>query len=317
MKITHAVVVDPTASERLVIGDVDYPIALSSDALIKVKAISLNRGEVRALSDAQEGWRPGWDFAGIVEQESADGSGPRAGSRVVGLLPSGSWAQVIAAPTNRFVELPKTVSFAQAATLPIAGLAALWMLEQRGSLLDRHVLVVGAAGGVGYFACQFAKQAGARVVGVVRQSDHEAVVREVGVDRVVVSEDLIEAREFGPYDLVLESVGGRSLTNALDFLASGGLCINFGTSGADDVTFDARQYYLKGGATLYGFNIFYELAHKDVPGDLGRLARMIADGRLQARIDVEAPWTQIGKVAQQLLDRRIAGKAVLHVSSEE
>lgn len=316
MKVTRAVVVDPTTPERLVISDVDYPIALSLDALVKVKAISLNRGEVRTLSDAEEGWRPGWDFAGIVEQEAADGSGPRTGSRVVGLLTSGSWAQVIVASTNRLVEMPEFVSFAQAATLPISGLTALWMLERRGSLLDRLVLVVGASGGVGYFACQLAKQAGARVVGVVRQPEHEAIVKEAGVDRVIVSVDLVEAGEFGPYDLVLESVGGRSLTNALDFLAPGGLCINFGTSGADDVTFDARQYYFKGGATYYGFNIFYELTHKNVTDDLGRLARMVADGRLLTHIDVEAPWTQIGKVAQQLLDRRIAGKAVLHISSE-
>ena len=104
------------------------------------------------------------------------------------------------------------------------------MLEHGGLLLDRLVLVVGASGGVGHFACQLAKQAGAGVIGVVRQPDHEAMVKDVGVDRVVVSEDLVEALEFGPYDLILESVGGRSLANALDMLAQGGLCINFETS---------------------------------------------------------------------------------------
>jgi NADPH:quinone reductase len=316
MSSIRAVVVDPSVPERLVIREVGYPTALSSEALVRIKAISLNRGEVRNALTAEEDWRPGWDFAGVVEQEAADGPGPRVGSRVFGLLPSGSWAQVIAAPTNRLAELPEAVSFAQAATLPVAGLAALWMLEQRGSLLDRLVLVVGASGGVGYFACQLAKQAGARVVGVVRQPGHREFVKEVGVDHVVVSEDLVEAGEFGPYDLVLESVGGRSLANAFDFLAPGGLCIDFGTSGADDVTFDARKYYFKGGVMFYGFNIFYELAHKDVTVDLGRLARMVADGRLHTRIDVETSWTQIAKVAQQLLDRRVAGKAVLHVLSE-
>jgi NADPH2:quinone reductase len=317
MSVIRAVVVDPSVPERLVIRDVSYPAMSPSEALVRVKAISLNRGELRNVSGAEEGYRPGWDFAGVVEQGAADGSGPHAGARVAGWLPSGSWAEVIAVPTNRLAEVPAAVSFAQAATLPVAGLTALWMLEYKGGLLDRQVLVVGASGGVGHFACQLARQEGAHVVGVVRQSAHETMVKEVEVERVVVSEDLVEAREFGPYDLILESVGGRSLANALEMLAPGGLCINFGTSGEDAVTFDTRRFYFKGGATFYGFNIFYELTYKSIPDDLGRLARMIADGRLRAHIGMEAPWTKIGEVAQLLLNRRFAGKAVLHVSDEE
>ena len=316
MSVIRAVVVDPSAPERLVIRDVSYPVVSPSEVLVRVKTISLNRGEIRNVSGAEEGYKPGWDFAGVVEREAADGSGPSIGSRVAGLLSSGSWAEVIAVPTNRLTELPTSVPFTQAATLPVAGLTALWMLECRGFLLDRHVLVVGASGGVGHFACQLARQAGAHVIGVVRQSAHETMVKEAGVDRVVVSEDLVEAREFGPYDLILESVGGRSLTNALAMLAPGGLCINFGTSGDDAVTFDTRQFYFKGGATFYGFNIFYELTYKSIPDDLSRLARMIADGRLRAHIDLEAPWTRIGEVTQLLLNRHLTGKVVLHVSDE-
>lgn len=316
MSVTRAVVVDPSLPEHLVIREVGYPAASSSEVLVRVKAISLNRGEVHNAFNAEAGWKPGWDLAGVVEKEAADGSGPQVGARVTGLLISGSWAEVVAVPTNMLAVLPDAVSFAQAATLPVAGLTALWTLACRGDLLDRPVLVVGASGGVGYFACQLAKLAGARVVGVVRQPDHEAIVKEAGVDRVIVSDDLVKAREYGPYDLILESVGGRSLSNALAMLATGGLCVNFGTSGADDVTFNTRDFYFKGGATLYGFNIFYELTRKAVVHDLNRLVRMVEDGRLQTHIDVEAPWAQIGEVAQQLLNRRISGKAVLHVSNE-
>ncbi|MFL5629426.1 MAG: zinc-binding dehydrogenase, partial [Ktedonobacteraceae bacterium] len=312
---THAVVVDPSAAGRLVIRDVDYPSALPSEALVRVKAISLNRGEVRTVFNAEAGLRPGWDLAGIVEKEAADGSGPRTGSRVVGMLGSGAWAEVVAVPTTILAEIPESVSFAQAATLPVAGLTALWSLERGGLLLDRLVLITGASGGVGHFACQLAKQIGARVVGVVRKPEHTAAVRAAGAHQVIVSEDLSEAREFGPYDLILESVGGRSLANALSMLASGGVCVNFGASGSSEVTFDARSFYLTGGASLYGFIIFYELTRKSGAEDLGRLAGMIADGRLRPLIDVEAPWTQIGEIAQRLLDRRITGKAVLHVSS--
>ena len=314
MSSIRAVVVDPSAPGRLVIRDVDYPPASSSEAIVRVKAISLNRGEVRTVSSAEAGWRPGWDLAGIVEKEAADGSGPRAGARVVGMLLDGAWGEVVAVPTAMLAEIPESVSFAQAATLPIAGLTALWTLEYGGLLLDRNVLITGATGGVGHLACQLARQTGALVTGVVRQSGHEAMVKEAGAHQVVVSEDLSEAASFGPYDLILESVGGRSLTNALALLAPNGICVNFGISGGSEVTFDLRHFFLLGGATLYGFIIFHELKRKSVTEGLGRLGRFVADGRLRPKIDVEASWMQIGDVAQRLINRSFTGKAVLHIS---
>ncbi len=116
MTTIHAIVVDPSTPERLVIREVASPTASPSEALVRVKAISLNRGEVRTASNAAAGWRPAWDFAGIVEQQAADGSGPHAGARVVGILSSsGAWAEVVAAPTTVLTELPEGISFIQAA----------------------------------------------------------------------------------------------------------------------------------------------------------------------------------------------------------
>lgn len=314
MPSIRAILHDTSVPEYLVIRDVEFPVASPSEALVRVKTISLNRGEVRPISPREAGWRPGWDLAGIVEQEAADGSGPRAGSRVVGLVPSGAWAEVVAVPTTRLSEIPESVSFAQAATLPIAGLTALWALELGGFLLDRRVLVTGASGGVGHFACQLARQAGAQVVGVVRQPGHEATAKAIGANQVIVSEDLAEAHGFGPYDLILESVGGRSLANALTLLVPGGMCVTYGVSSGSAATFDVRHFFLTEGR-LYGFNIFSQLSRKSLVEELGHLVRLIASGQLHPHIGREAPWTQIGEVAQQLLNRQITGKAILYVSS--
>jgi NADPH2:quinone reductase len=314
MSSIRAVVVDSTVPGRLALREVEEPVPAPSEAVVRVAAISLNRGEIRRAGAAQDGWRPGWDFAGTVERAAADGSGPAVGARVVGLLNPGAWAELVAVRTDFLAELPASVTFAQAATLPVAGLTALRALERGGLLIDRRVLITGASGGVGHFACQIARHAGARVVGVARQEQYGVAVREAGAHQVVTGEDLEPAREFGPYHLILDSVGGRSLATALTLLAPDGVCVSFGTTAGQQVTFNASQFYLTGGAMLYGFILFHETARKPPSEDLGRLAAMVADGRLRPRIEVEAPWTRIAEVAQQLTERRFPGKAVLHVS---
>jgi NADPH2:quinone reductase len=311
----RAVLVDRAAPANLSVGETEEPSPAPSEALVRVSAISLNRGEVRRAQMAEDGSNPGWDLAGTVEQPAANGAGPRTGARVVGFLPSGAWAELAAVPTNSLVELPENVSFEQAATLPVAGLTALYTLEKGGGLLGRSVLVTGASGGAGHFAVQLARLSGARVVALVRREEHEQLVHEAGAHQVAVGEDAENAARFGPYHLVLESVGGKVLGGAMGMLAPGGTCVAFGSSGEAETSFDARSFYLAGGARLYGFILFHEaLAHPASDG-LARLSRLVAEERLTPLISVEAPWEEVGEVAQRLLDRGYTGKAVLSIGS--
>lgn len=308
-----AVIVDPEAPGRLVLRHVEALSPRESEALVRVAAISLNRGEVRGALQAAAGSRPGWDLAGTVERAAADGSGPRQGARVVGLRAGGAWAELVAVRTDSLAELPAAVSFAQAATLPVAGLTALHAVERGGGLLGRTVLVTGASGGVGHFASQLAHHAGARVVGVVRQAAHEAMVKAAGADHVVVSEDASSAGEFAPYHLIVESVGGRTLGNVMAMLASGGTCVVFGASSGPEATFNIGRFFGTGAVTLYGMVLFTELRREPASIGLARLLRLAAAGQVRPHIDVEAPWTQIAEIAGRLMDRRYLGKAVLHV----
>ncbi|HTY55189.1 MAG TPA: zinc-binding dehydrogenase [Candidatus Binataceae bacterium] len=311
MESIRAVVVDPRAPQRFVIDKVAAPTPAPSEALVKVAAISLNLGELRRSMTAEPGSRIGWDFAGTVERAAADGSGPRMGARVVGMLPIGAWAEMVAAPTVAIAQLPDSVSFAQASTLPVAGLTALYSLELNGSILERKVLITGASGGVGHLACQLARHAGAQVIAVVRRREREKHAREAGAHQVVVSEDSSPAGKFGPYHLVLESVGGASLTAAISMLAPEGMCVLYGASGTSETTFDARAFYLKGGAAIYGFILFHELRRQPASEGLRRLLRLMAEGVLKSQIEIEAPWTEIANVAERFYNRGIAGKAVL------
>jgi len=314
MAANHAVVVDHAVPGTLAIRAVASPTPLPSEALVQVAAISLNRGETRRAMEAADGWCPGWDLAGVVVQAAADGSGPRTGARVVGFLRSSAWAESVVVPTNALAELPDAVTFAQAATLPVAGLTALYALTKRGLLLHRRVCITGATGGVGDFAIQLAHLAGAQVIAQVRRPDQVALVKQIGADDVVIGEDIAVFAQHAPYDLVLESVGGRCLAAALSILAKDGVCVSLGGSASHEVTCDIRQFRQTGRTTLYGFILFEELALEPASVGLAHLAGLIAAGKLKPTISVEAPWTQIGQMARQRLDRTFVGKAVLHVA---
>src|SRR5438046_9138705 len=115
MAANRAVVVDPEAPGRLVIREVAEPAPDRSEAVVRVRAVSLNRGEVRRSAMAAAGWRPGWDLAGEVERATADGSGPRVGARGGGLLPGGAGAKRGAVATPALAEPRCEVPFAHAA----------------------------------------------------------------------------------------------------------------------------------------------------------------------------------------------------------
>src|ERR1051325_5761940 len=310
----RAVVVDPAAQGELALRSVELRDPDRDEVSVRVTAISLNRGETRrALQVADPGWRPGWDFAGVVEGAAADGSGPKPGTRVVGLLPSGAWAERVNCRSHAVAALPDAVSDAEAATLPVAGLTALHALRQGGLLLGRKVLVDGATGGVGHLACQLAAGAGALVWGHVRREEHRAAVEACGA-RAVLGRDLSAAKPHGPFWLVVDSVGASALSAALGMLQPNGTCVTLGVSEGSTASFESRDFFSTGGVRLYGLTLFHELMSVERAGiGLRLLAELIEAGKLRPQIAVEASWNVIGAVARRLIDREFTGKAVLHI----
>jgi NADPH:quinone reductase-like Zn-dependent oxidoreductase len=243
-----------------------------------------------------------------VEHAAANGSGPQTGVRVVGFLPEGAWAERVAVPTNALAELPDKVTFSQAATFPVAGLTALLALGKGGPLLGHRVLVTGATGGVGDFAVQLARLGGAHVTATARRADQVPAVRQLGAHEVIVGDEIAPTPK---YDLIIESVGGRTLGTALAALQRGGVCVTLGVSASPEVTFNARDFFVTGRSTLYGFYLFTEFGNEPASVGLRRLADLVADGQLVPHISLERPWKEVGQVAQDLMARRFPGKAVL------
>lgn len=315
----QAVVIDPRSPQRVGFQTIDQPNPQTNEALVRVKAISLNRGEVVYRVQGEEGTRLGWDLAGVVEEPAANGAGPGRGSRVVGLVPAAAWAEWVAVPTHALAALKPSVSFAQAAALPTAGLTALTALEHGRSLIARTVLVTGSSGGVGLIACRLASLAGARVVGQVRHAESAQLVREAGADDVVVDENIAATEPFGPYDLIIEQLGGQALAEAMTQLTTGGTCISIGVSlgpAGYEVPVDMARMRRAPGASLRILNLYQELEHQPASHGLERLIRLVDDGKLRPHLGLETDWSEIGQVAQALIDRSFQGKAVLHISDE-
>src|ERR1700729_4128682 len=142
----------PAAAPDLVeFGVVDQPAPGPGEAVIRVEAFSVNRGETFLLEKPQAGWRPGKDIAGLLVRGAADGSGPAVGTGVVAHPPAGGWAEYAAVETGSIAELPAEISAVTAAALPLSGLTALRMLRVAGDVTGRRMLLTGASGGVGHY----------------------------------------------------------------------------------------------------------------------------------------------------------------------
>ena len=123
------------------LDEAEQPRPQRGEALVKVDAFSVNRGEMYLLESRDPGWRPGKDIAGLVVQAAADRTGPAVGQRVTGHTEDGGWAEYAAVPVSSLAVIPESVSAIQAAALPLAGLTALRLLRLAGNVTGRRILL--------------------------------------------------------------------------------------------------------------------------------------------------------------------------------
>ena len=302
-----------TASEDengLALVEVDEPKPQSDEAVVRLRATSVNRGEVAHLRDEEPGHILGWDVAGDVVQPAADGSGPSSGQRVVGIVDDHAWAELVCVPTHAMSVLPDEVSYAAASVLPIAGLTAWRALELGGFLLGRRVLITGGAGGVGRLAIQLARISGAQVTAVVGRPERVDGLRELGADNVVVGIGAASGR----FDVILESVGGASLVRSMDVLADEGTLVTYGRSSGEPAKVDSGWFGDHSGARIEGLLVFTEVAQRRLgTTQLDGLVHLVASGNLDPQIAKETSWQDPMPVVDELLARSVPGKVVLRV----
>lgn len=304
-----AIVIDPAGPAKIGFAEVPEPEPGPGQVLIEVRHTSLNAGELLLADMLDPGTVLGFDATGVVVAPAADGSGPPAGSRVMSFAGGAGWAQLCAVDTGDVAVVPDSVDLAAAATLPVAGATALRALWQAGAAAGRRVLVTGASGGVGTFAVQLAKIAGAYVVAAVGSAERGRALWELGADQVVVGLDDIDA----PVDIVIDQVGGPHLAAAYQLLAPGG--------SVQSVGWASRQpAVLPVGSTLGHTQPITLASVYNGSGltDSGRVFRALLDlvetKRLTPVVGWRGGWDRVVDAAAALTGRTLSGKAVLDVS---
>lgn len=237
---------DYGTADVLELVNVQKPVPADDEILVRVRAAAVNpldwhymRGTpyVMRLSSGlrkPEITRLGVDFAGTVEAVGRNVTRFAPGDDVFGGK-TGAFAEYITVREDRaVVRKPPGVTFEQAASVPIAAITALQALRDAGGVRPgQTVLVNGASGGVGTFAVQLAKVFGARVTGVC-STRNLGLVQSIGADQVVdyTKEDFTERAE--RYDLVLDLVGNRSLSDLRRVMKPEGKTILVGGGGPDN-----------------------------------------------------------------------------------
>lgn len=221
--------------EDLELCDIDKPVIDDTRVVLRVRAASLNpvdwhlmRGEpsfLRMVGGRNPKRRiPGHDVAGTVESVGARVTQFRPGDEVFGAC-SGGLAEYASSVEKRLARKPAALTWEQAASIPIAGCTALQAVRDHGRLrASQHVLVNGAAGGVGTFAVQIAKALGAEVTGVCSTRNLE-LVRSIGADHVVdyTVEDF--TRGSRRYDVIVQLAGKRTAAEMRRALAPRGALV--------------------------------------------------------------------------------------------
>ncbi len=299
---------------ELALIEAALPRARQGEVLVRVSAVSINRGEVLRARASGGGFRPGWDFAGeVIENSGAPRLAP--GTRVAGFLPVGAWAEMLAVAPRQIAPIPDGVSCAVAASLPVAGLTALGAIDAGGNLVGRKVLVTGATGGVGMFAAHLAALSGAQVTVAVRRSAEACrPLFPHGTRIILLQGGLAGVKEYGPFDLIVDTLGGTTLAQAMELLTHAGKCVTLGVTDRADTTFDAERFFMTGSASLQGFVLFRDRLSTPAEG-MERLLRLVASGKLNVEIGLTESWENIDAVARRLIAREFVGKAVLTLNN--
>jgi NADPH:quinone reductase-like Zn-dependent oxidoreductase len=296
----------------------DLPIPSADGAfLIRVKYAGVNPIDYklvdRLTAASTYPFVIGADFAGVIERVPAGEHDFRVGDRIFGMARAhGAYADYTAiepgVKTDPFAAIPESVTDEQAAALPIPAITALGSLELMGVKAGQHVVVMGATGGVGGYAVQMARSRGAHVIATVRGDADTA--RRLGAEEVYDTNtgDVIAALHAAHpegVDAVLDLVNGKdTITRDAEILKSGGSLVST-VYAADEAWFAERK--------IKAHNIAGLTNPFSTRQGLTQVARMLADGKITARISTTVELDAAAQILEKLRKGGLRGKALIRL----
>jgi NADPH:quinone reductase-like Zn-dependent oxidoreductase len=218
--------------EELKLEQISRPEPQAGEVLVRIHAAGVNpvdwkirAGWLKDFRPMQFPYIPGFDLAGIVEEIGPGVTAFQKGQAVFGQSPQGAYAEYAAAPAEKLALKPKTLSFDEAAAIPVGATTAWQGIFDHGGLqAGQRVLIQGAAGGVGLFAVQFARWKGAHVVGTTSTANVD-FVRSLGAETVIDYTSTPIEQAVHDVDVVLDAVGGKTLESSVQVLKRGGTLV--------------------------------------------------------------------------------------------
>ena len=319
-----AIVFDRYGSlDNLGLRDIAKPAISQDEVLVRVHAAGVHVGDCFGVKGKPFAVRlfsglfrptygvPGFDVAGVIEAVGPSVKTCAPGDEVFGSA-LGTCAEFVRAKPNTLVPKPSQLTFVQAAAIPTSGLAALHGLRDSGKLQrGQRVLVNGAAGGVGMFAVQIAKSFGAHVTGVCSTRNID-MVRALGADQVVdyTQQDFTQGST--RYDLILDNIENRSLSDCRRALTeSGTLVLNSGT-GAEGLAMMVRLLRPLMLAPFVRQNLRRYVSTPN-RADLLVLAQLAESGQLKPLIDKTYPLSETRAALEYIDSGHARGKVVVTV----
>ncbi|MEM7344338.1 MAG: NAD(P)-dependent alcohol dehydrogenase [Chloroflexota bacterium] len=306
----------------LTLQDVAKPVPKADEVLVNVRAASVNPYEWHAMRGTppiriETGFfKPKEkiiraDIAGSVEAVGENVTQFQPGDAVFGRSIAGGFAEQVCIAENRLAMKPANCSFKEAAAVPLAALTALQGLRDKGHIqAGQHVLINGASGGIGTFAVQIAKSFGAYVTGVCSTKNGE-MVHSIGADRVIdyTQNDFTQTNH--PYDLILDTVGNRSISAYKRALKPTGRCVILGFSSFGIVF----QVLLLGTLTGLTSNKKIGLMNADInQEDLNFMKALLETDQVTPVIDRCYPLESVPEALQYLGKRHARGKVIIDLA---
>jgi NADPH:quinone reductase-like Zn-dependent oxidoreductase len=311
-------------AEVLRLREVEKPTPQENEVLVRVHAASVVYGDLALVKGAPFVARlssgltkpkypiPGIDMAGRVEATGSAVQGFQPGDEVYGDLYDcgfGAYAEYVCASADALAPKPANLSFAEAATVPQAALVALQALRDAGRIqAGSKVLINGASGGNGTFAVQIAKSFQAEVTGVCSTRNLD-LVRSLGADHLIDYTEEDFTQRTGQYDVILDIVANRSLSEAMRALNTGGiyLAVPFSAGAMVRGLFGSRS----GGRQARQFS------HHSSVSDLGVMKDLIEAGQVKPVIDRCYPLSQTAAAMEYYGEGHAQGKVVITVEEEQ